>query len=172
LTAPPGRGGQLSAGAQAARGDWFLFLHADTALQEGWAAEATVHIEAHAESAAVFTLAFDSKKGAAKFVSTGAMIRTRVLRLPYGDQGLLISRAFYDAVGGFADMPLFEDVDMARRIVKARGRRALRVLDTTATTSAERYERLGYARCILRNAWLLTRFHLGAAPEALAKAYR
>ena len=172
VTAPPGRGAQLAAGARAAKGKWLFFLHADTVMEEGWADEAAAHMRDAPGSAAVFTLAFNEKKSAAKFVSTGAMLRTRLFKLPYGDQGLLISRALYDEVRGYRDLPLFEDVDLVKRIVKAGGRGALKILSSTATTSAERYERLGYARCVFRNLWLLARYHMGAPPDELAKAYR
>lgn len=172
ISAAPGRGGQLAVGAEAAKGPWLLFLHADTVLDAGWADEVAHHMKTHSDKSAVFTLAFDSENAAARFVSSGAMIRTRMLKLPYGDQGLLISRELYDEVGGFREMPLFEDVDIVRRLVRARGRGALRVLASVATTSAERYERLGYAPCVLRNALLLARYHAGASPEKLAAAYR
>ena len=172
LSAPPGRGGQLRAGAEAARGDWLMFLHADTVLEARWADDAAMHIRKNTERAAVFTLAFDVPYWQATLISATAMLRTRMFRLPYGDQGLLISRAMYDAVGGFSPMPLFEDVDIIRRMTRAFGRNAFRVLEAKATTSAERYERLGYMRCVVRNNLLLARYLTGAPPEDLARVYR
>lgn len=172
LTAPPGRGGQLRKGAEAAKGPWLLFLHADTVLQEGWAEEAMAFIKDHPQRAAVFALEYDARGLAPRLVAAGAMIRTRLVKAPYGDQGLLISRKTYEEIGGFADIPLFEDVDIVKRLLKAKGRRALHVFKSKAETSAERYERDGYARRVARNFILLTRYRLGASPEALAKAYR
>lgn len=172
LTAAPGRGEQLGVGASAARSDWLLFLHADTVLDPRWAEDADMHMQTAAERAAVFTLAFASEDAAAKIVSAGAMLRTRLFRLPYGDQGLLISRRQYNAIGGYRPMPLFEDVDLIRRLTKASGRGAFQVLPAKATTSAERYERLGYATCVARNNLLLARFMAGASPHTLAAAYR
>ncbi len=172
LTAPAGRGGQLKTGGEAAKGGWLLFLHADTILEEGWEREAGAFMKEGDARAAVFTLRFDAEGLAPKLVAAGAMARTRLLSSPYGDQGLLISRALYQAIGGYKPMPLFEDVDIIRRLVRAKGRKALHVLDARAVTSAERYERDGYLRRILKNFWHLMRFHLGAAPETLAKSYR
>jgi rSAM/selenodomain-associated transferase 2 len=172
LTAPPGRGGQLRKGAGAAKGPWLLFLHADTVLQEGWAEEAMAFMNDNPARAAVFTLEFDAAGVAPKLVAAGAMLRTSVAKAPYGDQGLLISKKTYEDIGGFADMPLFEDVDIVKRLLKAKGKRALHVLSSKAVTSADRYEREGYVKRVARNFILLTRYRFGAAPEDLAKAYR
>jgi hypothetical protein len=90
-----------------------------------------------------------------------------MLGLPYGDQGLLISRPLYDAVGGFADMPLMEDVDMARRL---KGR--LTLLNAHVITAADRYRRDGYARRLLKNWGCMTRYLLGASPDALRDRYQ
>lgn len=165
-----GRGGQLKRGAAAARGAWLLFLHADTVLEETWADEARA-LAAEPMTAGVFTLAFDAAGLAPRLVAAGANLRTRIFTLPYGDQGLLISRAHYDAVGGFADMPLFEDVELIDRIVAHGGRRALRRLKSHAVTSAARYEARGYARQVLRNWAMIVRYRLGVPAERIARDY-
>ena len=167
LTGASGRGAQLAQGAQAARGDWFLFLHADTALSRDWAERADAHMTHRPGKAAAFELKYRSDARAARRLERRANLRARVLGLPYGDQGLLISRELYEQVGGYADVPLMEDVMMVRAIGKAR----LTVLNAEARTSAAKYERDGWGKRSRRNAWLLTRFLLGASPEQLAKAY-
>ncbi|MFC2954146.1 TIGR04283 family arsenosugar biosynthesis glycosyltransferase [Marinicaulis aureus] len=172
LTAPPGRGGQMKAGAEAARGDWLLFLHADTVLEEGWAAEAADFMSKRRYEAAVFTLQFDAKGLAPALVAAGAMLRTKMLKAPYGDQGLLISKGLYEEVGGYADMPLMEDVEFIRRLTKAKGGGVLHVLQAKAVTSAERYERDGYFRRAFKNLTIFARYQCGASPETLAKVYR
>lgn len=172
LGEPPGRGGQLAAGARAARGDWLLFLHADTVLEAGWEEEAHEFIKPAPERAGVFTLQFDAKGLAPKLVAAGAMARTSLFKAPYGDQGLLISKELYEAVGGYEDLPLMEDVDFMRRLIRLKGRRVLRVLKAKAITSAERYERDGYARRVAKNAVTLMRYAAGASPETLAKDYK
>ena len=170
-TASPGRGGQLRKGVEAARGDWLLFLHGDTVLAPGWEEEAAAFVRDPRERAGVFTLQFDAEGLAPKIVASGAMLRTRILKLPYGDQGLLISRAVYDSVGGFADLPLMEDVEFIRRLIKAKGRGALHVFKASAMTSAERYERNGYVRQVWSNAGCLMRYFLGRSPASIAKEY-
>jgi rSAM/selenodomain-associated transferase 2 len=172
LTAPPGRGGQLKKGAEAAASAFLLFLHADTVLETGWADEARGLISGGEARAGVFTLAFDATGFAPRLICAGAMVRTRMFKAPYGDQGLLVSRALYDAVGGYANMALFEDVDIIRRIIAHENRAALHVFKSKAVTDAVRYQRRGYFRQATTNLWRLMRYHAGASPEQLAKSYR
>ncbi len=137
IEAPRGRGSQLIAGADAARGEWMLFLHADTRLGPGWMSAAASHTgdAANREKAAVFRYALDDGTARARRIERLVGWRCRLFALPYGDQGLLIGRAFYQALGGFKPVELMEDVDIIRRI----GRNRLRVLDVPAITSAARY---------------------------------
>lgn len=168
VSAEPGRGKQLRAGAAAARGDWFLFLHADTALSRDWPERAGAHIDTRLDLAAVFRLKYRSDASEARWLEARANRRARWLGLPYGDQGLLISRALYSEAGGFPDVPLMEDVMLVRALGKGR----LVILDAEARTSAAKYERDGWRKRAWSNAWLLTRFLMGANPDDLAKAYR
>lgn len=171
LTAPPGRGGQLKAGAEAAQGRWLLFLHADTVLAPGWADEVCALIDADVYDAGVFTLAFDAKGVAPWLVAAGAMMRTKLMKSPYGDQGLLISRAAYERAGGFQELPLFEDVDIVKRFLRSDPHAMFHVFRSKAVTSAERYEREGYVKRVVRNFILLMRYRFGASPEKLSKDY-
>lgn len=169
IQSDPGRGRQLAAGAGAAAGDWLLFLHADTRLAPDWAAAARSFMARaeSAERAAVFQLAYDEESPAARRVARLANWRARRLGLPYGDQGLLISRGLYEKVGGFADVPLMEDVGLVRRI----GRRRLIMLDATAVTSAGRYRRGGWWARPARNLAVLGLYFLGLPPRILKRLY-
>jgi rSAM/selenodomain-associated transferase 2 len=169
LTAPPGRGSQLAAGAAAARAPWLLFLHADTALEGGWIAcvEAFWRRADAGAQAAYFRFAFDDPGFAARHAAFWVDARCRLLALPYGDQGLLIGRSLYDALGGYRPLPLMEDVDLVRRLGRAR----LQRLDTKAVTSAAKYRRDGYLRRSLSNLALVARFFAGADPAKLARIY-
>ncbi|MEP2139240.1 MAG: glycosyltransferase, partial [Erythrobacter sp.] len=141
-----GRGEQLARGVAAASGDWVLLLHADTQLDEGWDMAAFEHIANHADKAGWFRLQFRSTGFGPRFVAEGANLRSRFLGLPYGDQGLLVSRVVLEQVGGVPRVPLMEDVVLARAL---KGR--LRGLDCRALTSAARYEREGWARRSMSN---------------------
>ena len=164
-----GRGHQLSAGARAARGAWLLFIHADTVLGEGWSreAEAFTAERGNHERAGVFRLALDDPAAAARRLEAMAAWRSRTLGLPYGDQGLLISRDFYDRLGGYAEVPLMEDVALVRRIGRAR----LHHFETAALTSAARYRRTGYFRRSALNLSCLALYFLGVPPRWIVRLY-
>ena len=168
VTGGQGRGQQLARGAAAAKGGWLLFLHADTCLgrEAGAAARAFMADPTNVWRAGAFRFKLDDASWRARLVEMGVALRTRCLKLPYGDQGLLISRALYDAVGGFKSMPLMEDVDLVRRL---KGR--LRLLPADAITSAARYRRDGYSRRVARNLSCLALYGLGMAPTRLQKWY-
>ncbi|MEM8615777.1 MAG: TIGR04283 family arsenosugar biosynthesis glycosyltransferase [Pseudomonadota bacterium] len=169
LTAPEkGRAAQLRHGAEYARGDWFLFLHADTVLSRDWGERTQTHITEHPGKAAAFTLAYRSDHRMAKIIARRANWRARTLGLPYGDQGLLICRALYNDVGGYPETPFMEDVQIIRAIGKTR----LRHLSAEARTSSEKYERDGWRKRSWSNALLIARYLLGASPEKLARSYR
>lgn len=168
IASPKGRGMQLAAGAAAARGDWLLFLHADTVLDPGWAEEASRFIESAGPSrAAVFRFALDDQSPAAARLEAIVAWRCRAMALPYGDQGLLISRMLYDALGGYKPVPLFEDVDIVRRI----GRHRLTLLNSRAVTSAARYRQSGYVRRPLRNLFCMALYRLGIPPRVITRFY-
>jgi len=117
--------------------------------------------------AAVFTLVLDNDSRGARNVAFWANLRARWLRLPYGAQGLLISRFLYDALGGYAEWPLMEDIDIVRRI----GRNRLHVLPTRVVASADKYEHDGYARRAWLEQVMLGRFLMGADPAVLAQTF-
>ena len=167
LSAPRGRGGQLAAGIAATHGEWLLLLHADTVLAPGWGAAARVHMAAGTGCAAYFRFALDSADSRARRMERWVAWRCRVLALPYGDQGLLISCALLDAVGGVRPLPLMEDVDLVRRIGRAR----LAALHVDAVTSAVRWERGGWRRRSLRNLGCLALWFARVPPRAIARLY-
>ncbi|MEM8789470.1 MAG: TIGR04283 family arsenosugar biosynthesis glycosyltransferase [Pseudomonadota bacterium] len=167
MTGPPGRGGQLARAAAAARGDWLLALHADSRPAPGWAGAVQAHIAGHADRAGYFDLRFDRTGPAPRLVAGWANLRARAARLPYGDQGLLMPAALYRHVGGYRDMPLMEDVALARAL----GRR-MRPLGHVIVTSADRYVRDGWLRRGARNLSTLALYRLGADPVWLAQRYR
>jgi rSAM/selenodomain-associated transferase 2 len=164
-----GRGPQLAAGAAAASGDWLLFLHADCRLAPGWEEAVAAFLAAPdpGSRAGYFGFALDDPSPPARRLERIVAWRCRALGLPFGDQGLLIARSLYRAVGGFAPVPLMEDVDLARRI----GRHRLALLDARAVSSARRYRSGGYLRRPLRNLFCLSLYFAGVPPSRIARLY-
>ena len=119
-------------------------------------------------AAAAFRFALDDMGFLPRLIEAGVAMRCTVLRLPYGDQGLLIPRRLYDEIGGFQAMPLMEDVDMVRRL----GRSRTLILRTQAVTSAIRYRRDGYLRRVARNLACLGLYYMHAPMSLIVRLYR
>jgi rSAM/selenodomain-associated transferase 2 len=167
VSAPRGRGVQFAAGVAATRGDWLLLLHADTRLEAAWPDAARDVMAAHPDRAGYFCFALDIDDRRARRLERLVAWRCRRFALPYGDQGLLLSRKLLDGVGGVRPLPLMEDVDLVRRI----GRRRLIGLDAAAITSATRWQRDGWYLRSLRNLGCLTLYRMGVPPRLLARIY-
>ncbi|MFM9942926.1 MAG: TIGR04283 family arsenosugar biosynthesis glycosyltransferase [Hyphomicrobiaceae bacterium] len=173
LRAPAGRGRQLATGADAARFPWLLFLHGDTVLEPGWERDVAAFMERvdtghRPESAAAFRFALDDVGFKPRLIEAGVTLRCTLLRLPYGDQGLLMPSRLYKRLGGFQALPLMEDVDMARRL----GRQRMVILRSRAVTSAIRYRRDGYALRAARNLACLSLFYLRVPTRVISRLYR
>jgi rSAM/selenodomain-associated transferase 2 len=169
LSTRPGRGAQLALGARAAAGDLLCFLHADVRLPDR--ARSALEREARIRpiGAAVFRLAIDAPGIAFRIIERGANLRTRLLGLPYGDQGLVVSRDEYRAVGGYQAIPIMEDVALVRALSR---RRPVRILDAELLVSARRWQRDGVWRRTLSNSCLIAAYLAGIPPRTLARWYR
>lgn len=166
---PRGRGRQLAAGAGASTRPWRLFLHADTIVSpEGWAAIARHMVSPGGEQAAgTLRLAVDDPAWQARVIERAVAWRVRLFGLAYGDQGLLIHRDLYAAIGGYADLPLMEDVEIMRRLGQAR----LRALNGDARTSAARWRRRGWIGQTMLNLTCVSLYGLGVPADRIARLY-
>ena len=164
-----GRGIQLNAGARATDADIVLFLHADTRLPDD--AHRFVR-RAIAEGQVIgggFRVQFDSRR---RWLPLGARImnlRTRLTGCPLGDQAQFVRRDAFDALGGFPDWPILEDLDFARRL-KRHGRTVL--IDAPVTTAARRFLNQGVTRTIATNWLIWSLYFVGVSPHRLARLYR
>jgi rSAM/selenodomain-associated transferase 2 len=166
IRAPRGRGSQCSAGARAASGDLLMFLHDDTELPDD--AGAAIG-QAFADPAVVMTcfrLRFDQRHWL--LAVYGWFSRFESVWTTFGDQAMVVRRDAFDAVGGMPDWPLFEDVELARRL-RRHGRVAK--LPLSVTTSAARYRANGVLVQQVGNALRMLRFLLGTPPHRLAASY-
>lgn len=166
LTTSAGRGGQMAAGSEMAKGKWLLFVHADTRLSEGWADAIRRHIQS-SPKAGYGKLQFQQNGFAPRFVAGWANLRSRLFSLPYGDQTLLISQQMLHGIGGMPNLPLMEDVAIARKL-----RSNLRALPFVAITDGAKFARQGWFRRGARNLCTLALYFFGWSPERLAKRYR
>ena len=167
LEAPRGRAAQMNAGAAAARADVLLFLHADTRLPEG--ADALV-LEALARGRGWgrFDVRIDTRRPLLRVVARAMNARSRLTGIATGDQALFVRRDLFDAVGGFPEIPLMEDIALSR-VLKRHGRPAC--LRATVVTSARRWERHGAWKTILLMWRLRAAYFFGADPARLALRY-
>ena len=166
LLAPRGRGHQMNAGAAVATGDVFLFLHADTHLPAGAGALVASALADPGVVGGSFFLGFDSSHPLLRLSSLAS--RLNWSWSTYGDQGFFFRREIFERLGGFAPVPLFEDVDFQVRV--RRLGRCVKI-QRPVTSSARRFLRVGIARQQLLNATLVTAYHLGASPHWLARWY-
>lgn len=167
VAGPASRGGQLRRGAEVAKGNWLLILHADTVLGAGWAQVVQTHLDTGGGGAAWFQLVFRASGIGARWVAGWANLRASLFDLPYGDQGLLLPRQMYQQAGGYPDQPLMEDVALARAL-----KGQLIGLPVTAVTGAGRYQCKGWLWCGAQNLWMQARYFSGVNPEKLAASYR
>ena len=165
----PGRGPQQNVGASLASGEILLFLHADTLLPPGFSRDIATTLAAPGVVAGAFRLAIADQRAGLRVVEFFANLRAGWLGLPYGDQALFLRAADFQALGGYAGIPLFEDAELVRRLKK---RGAIRLTASSVRTSARRWQRLGILRTTVRNQLLLLGFLLGVSPLRLARWYR
>lgn len=170
-----GRGTQLRRGVDWAfnthNAAWVLIVHADCTLPDGWQDMVSDHITAHADKAAYFTFGADASGWQPRFMEFVVRLRDIWPRLPYGDQGLLISRAMYEAVGGYPDQPLFEDIEIIRAIKRQYGKSALRRLGGRIMTDVSCYQRDGYAARTWRNLMIIRDYNKGMPIADLVERY-
>jgi rSAM/selenodomain-associated transferase 2 len=169
--APKGRGAQMNCGAALADGRILLFLHADTTISQ----EAVDRLQREMKCGddvvgGAFGLEIHSTKKIYRLIETMANQRSRVTKLPYGDQAIFLRTHYFFRIGGFADIPLMEDVDLMQRIRKKKGK--ITMLPVRVRTSARRWEKEGAIYTTLRNWMLILLYLLGASPFTLAKFYK
>ena len=163
-----GRARQMNAGARAAGGDVLLFLHADTWLPDGAAAAIARAVATLGVVGGRFDVRFDGRRRVLGMIAWFMNARSRATGICTGDQAIFVRRADFEAVGGYPDIPLMEDIELCRRL-KTRGR--LAALRDRVTTSARKWEREGPLRTI-GLMWALRLLHFcGVAPSRLHRWY-
>ena len=169
LTTPIGRASQMNAGAALATGDILLFLHADTHLPSGFDVLIRQALAQPSNVGGAFELSIDALSPSLRRIERLANWRSRRLHLPYGDQGIFMRADVFWGLGGFPDLAIMEDFEMARRL----GRRGnIAIVPEPVVTSARRWRALGVGRTTLINQMVIAAYYLGVPPARIARWYR
>ena len=170
LRSPKGRGRQMNVGAAVARGAVYLFLHADTRLPADGLAAVLRALDRPGVGGGAFQLGIDSRRRAYRIIEAMVSLRSRLLRMPYGDQAIFINSGLFHRLGGYPEIPLMEDVELMLRLKKSKKR--IVILKQRVKTSARRWEKEGIVFCTIRNWALVTLYLLSVSPGRLVKHYR
>jgi rSAM/selenodomain-associated transferase 2 len=164
-----GRGLQMNQGAIAANGDALVFLHSDTCLPNTAAnAIRTALADNHVVGGA-FDLTIQSDRQVYRIIAAAASLRSRITRIPYGDQAIFIKKNFFFRIGGFQAIPIMEDVELMRRIKKKRCK--IKIIPDKVQTSPRRWQKEGALYCTLRNWSILLLYLSGVSPARLIRFY-
>ncbi len=164
-----GRGSQMNQGTAVANGDVLLFLHADTLPSHDALDQIIAATKQHDIMGGAFDLGIRSEKKIFRLIEIAASMRSRLTRIPYGDQAIFLKKRFFDQIGGYRDIPMMEDVELMQRVKKT-GKK-IKFIARKVQTAARRWESEGIVYCTLRNWALITLFLLGVSPDKLKKFY-
>jgi len=170
IISTPGRGPQMNSGAKTASGETLLFLHCDTVLPQNAFQMIQKVMKNKRVKAGAFDLTISGNTFAYRIIERIVSFRSRLTKIPYGDQAIFIRKLFFFRIGLYKEIPIMEDVDLMQRIKKENGR--LCFIDTPVSTSPRRWQKEGLVRCTLRNWILITLYLCGKQPETLARFYK
>ncbi|MGA2516636.1 MAG: TIGR04283 family arsenosugar biosynthesis glycosyltransferase [Thermodesulfobacteriota bacterium] len=170
ISSEKGRAIQMNAGAFIAKGEILIFLHADTELPVRALGKIHSLMERTDYVGGAFDLGIKSDKFIYKAIGTLSSLRSRLSRIPFGDQAIFIRKEYFDRVGGYKEIPLMEDVELMRRIKKSR--KKIRIFYDRVMTSPRRWEKEGVIYCTVRDWVLRILYLLGISPDQLATFYK
>ncbi|MGA8832530.1 MAG: TIGR04283 family arsenosugar biosynthesis glycosyltransferase [Desulfomonilaceae bacterium] len=168
LSGPGGKAAQMNLGALAARGEFLVFLHADTLLPEGWVDQVHYEMQRNGAVAGAFKLHIDCDLLGLRLIETLANLRSLWLGMPYGDQAIFTKSEIFRSIGGFPNQPIMEDFELMRRLRK-RGR--INIAPEVVFTSARRWKDRGIWATTATNQVLIIAYLLGISPKLLVRFY-
>jgi rSAM/selenodomain-associated transferase 2 len=170
ISSETGRAKQMNAGASVARGEILIFLHADTELPSPALKKINLLMEQGDHVGGAFDLGIKSDKFIFKVIGALSSFRSRLNRIPFGDQAIFIRREFFKKMGGYKEIPLMEDVELMRRIKKSGDK--IWIFHDRVMTSPRRWEKEGVIYCTLRDWTLQMLYSLGVSPHKLIHFYK
>ena len=169
ITTEKGRGHQMNAGAEKSVGDVLVFLHADTLIPEDGIECIDRALDDGGAVGGAFDLGFDDPHWWFSIVAASGSLRSRVTRIPFGDQGHFFKRDYFFSTGGYPEIPLMEDVEIMRT-VKRRGD-PIKILNRRVQTSARMWYKNGFIMNTLKNYAIQLMYLAGMPVENLARLY-
>ena len=162
------RGLQLNIGAKKATGNWFIFLHADSRLKQGWLKKVKKEIRYNENFVCFFKFKIDNEKIIYRFLEIVVNLRSYIFNDPYGDQGLLINRQTYFKNKGYRKIPLMEDLDFIKRL---KNKIPLKMLTIPIYTSSRKWEKTNIIFQALKNWSYRKRWLKGESIKSLYSDY-
>jgi rSAM/selenodomain-associated transferase 2 len=169
ISSPPGRAIQMNTGAAVASGDILLFLHADTKLPPDFDRLIRAALQQPGVVAGAFTLGIDAPQWGLRLVEWGVKWRSLLWQLPYGDQGIFLTKSMFMEIGKFPELPIMEDFELMQRL-KKRGK--ITIVPVPVMTSARRWLKKGIFQTTLINQIVIIGYLLGISPERIRGWYR
>ncbi|MDZ7959413.1 MAG: TIGR04283 family arsenosugar biosynthesis glycosyltransferase [Aulosira sp. DedQUE10] len=169
ILSSPGRAVQMNAGAVAASGEILLFLHADTRLPAGFDVMIRTALSQPITVAGAFKLRIDAPSWGIRLVEWGVNWRSHFLQMPYGDQGIFITKVVFEQIGYFPELPIMEDFELIRNLKRV-GKIA--IISVPVITSARRWLKKGIFKTTLINQIIIMAYLLGVSPERIRSWYR
>jgi len=168
ITKERNRGLQLNIGAKNSKGEWLIFLHADTRLTHDWLKKINSFLKGNKNSIYYFEFKINHKKIIYRVLEILVNFRSKIFKLPYGDQGLIIHRTTYFKNNGFRKIPLMEDVDFLRRLKK---KKDLKQLNLPIYISSRKWERTNIFLQAIKNWNLRKRWLKGESTKSIYSDY-
>lgn len=165
----PGRAVQMNTGAAVAQGEILLFLHADTRLPPGFEQMLGTALQQPGVVAGAFNLRIDAPPFGFRLVEWGVKWRSHLWQMPYGDQAIFITKAVFQTIGGFPELPIMEDFELIQRL-KQRGK--ISILPVSVITSPRRWLEKGILTTTFINQIVVIAYLCGVPPEKLRNLYR
>ena len=159
---------QLNIGAKKAEGEWFIFLHADSRLKQGWLGELRSILERDKDYIYYFKFKINSDKRIYKFLEFLVNLRCHFFKNPYGDQGLIIQRENYFKNNGYKNIPLMEDLDFIRRLIN---KNSLKMFKSPIYTNSRKWEKTNFIFQAFKNWHFRKRWLKGESIKSIYDDY-
>jgi rSAM/selenodomain-associated transferase 2 len=169
FSSPRGRSKQMNLAASKASGEILLFLHADTHLPENFQEHVVSALRCSKVAGGAFQLVIRGSSISLRLIELGVNIRSRLLKIPYGDQAIFLRTETFKRLNGFKEMQIMEDLDLVRRLGKV-GRIA--IVNASVVTSARRWNQVGILKTTLINQIAVASYFAGVSPARIACFYR